>query len=49
MVGQPLQDSGLLYHRYFCSSVFLMNCKNDKTFCKKSGMYLKLLSIILSY
>lgn len=29
MVGQPLQDSGLLYHKYFCSSVFLMNCKND--------------------
>lgn len=27
MVGQPLQDSGLLYYQYFCSAVFLMNCK----------------------
>lgn len=29
MVEQPLQDSGLMYHQYFCSSVFLMNCKEN--------------------
>lgn len=44
MVEQPLQDSGLLSHQYFCSSVFLMNCtEHCKTFYRVLNV-LKLLS-----